>query len=848
MLLILGSAAHADCTPASNLVAPHTRATWSQGGIVYDTSTDELKACDGTNYTTVSGGSTPDRIVSGSAVQAIANSSALGGYISLTAGPAGTVWGYLGSSATYLPVLNVAAISATANNSSFTTLYASGNVGIGTTAPTNTLHIAGTARFAHATSAGVYVGVNDASSGQASINLLTKGGTTYNVGNPNSLGWHFVARSNAYTAASERNDLHIYYWDGTVYQRYMTLDSGATKGIGIGDINPQVSLSIIGEVQVSNSGVTCSSSTAGAIRYTSGNLQYCNGSSFTALASGTSLVSALDDLNDAAIDYTTSYTFFVGIGAGALSKGNYVTAVGLSAADSNSGTYVTGVGRVAAYQNTGSHVTGVGHAAAYQNVGDHLTAMGSYAGYLSSGTHVTGLGTNAARQNTANYVTGVGTNAAYQNTASHVTGVGVQTAYQNSGSIVIGVGNYAASFNTGTYVTGLGYSAAYQNTANNVVAIGYEAGKNNATANQFIVKQSTVNATPLIQGDFSTGYVGIGITSPTSTLHVNGTVAASVISLTQGLYYMDTGAVEFTIGSTAATTIPLTWDHPSVDWRAYIANTDSNKFKIAYSTGSYVDVMTFTTSGLVGVGTNNPSSTFHVSGTTYLDGTVTLRNVRYGGGAILQLQPYEDLTSLNPGTTTYGGVITAPINSHLVFDLRNNGTDDAIAFRRSAANNGTVDTIGLVFRGDGHVGIGTISPTARLDVVSSTAGVAVARFQNGTGACTFTPASSGSGTWSCSSDARLKTDITDAGGRALDWIGDFRIRDYTVKADGSRQTGVIAQEVQKTHPEMVHTGADGMLTVDEPGIWKLVQALQELKADNDNLRRDLDALKRSLGR
>lgn len=193
-------------------------------------------------------------------------------------------------------------------------------------------------------------------------------------------------------------------------------------------------------------------------------------------------------------------------------------------------------------------------------------------------------------------------------------------------------------------------------------------------------------------------------------------------------------------------------------------------------------------------------------------------------------------------------MIRSQIYGHMLLDLRNNGADDAIAFRRSAANNGTVDTIGMVFRGDGHVGIGTISPTARLDVVSATAGVAVARFQNGTGACTFTPASSGSGTWSCSSDARLKTDITDAEGRALDWVKDFRIRDYTVKADGSRQTGVIAQEVQATHPEMVHTGADGMMTVDEPGVWKLVQAIQELKADNDNLRRDLDELKRSLGR
>jgi hypothetical protein len=46
--------------------------------------------------------------VSGTA-SAIANSSS--GYISLTTGAA--TWGYLGSSATYLPTLNAASVSAT---------------------------------------------------------------------------------------------------------------------------------------------------------------------------------------------------------------------------------------------------------------------------------------------------------------------------------------------------------------------------------------------------------------------------------------------------------------------------------------------------------------------------------------------------------------------------------------------------------------------------------------------------------------------------------------------------------------------------------------------------------------
>ena len=80
----------------------------------------------------------------------------------------------------------------------------------------------------------------------------------------------------------------------------------------------------------------------------------------------------------------------------------------------------------------------------------------------------------------------------------------------------------------------------------------------------------------------------------------------------------------------------------------------------------------------------------------------------------------------------------------------------------------------------------------------------------------------------------------------------MRVRDYTVKADGSRKTGVIAQELLKTHPDMVHMGADGFYTVDAPNPWKLVRAIQELKADNDNLRtqvekqgKEIEALKKA---
>ena len=63
----------------------------------------------------------------------------------------------------------------------------------------------------------------------------------------------------------------------------------------------------------------------------------------------------------------------------------------------------------------------------------------------------------------------------------------------------------------------------------------------------------------------------------------------------------------------------------------------------------------------------------------------------------------------------------------------------------------------------------------------------------------------------------------------------MRIRDFTVKATGESSTGVIAQEVLLNHPDMVRMTPDGFYAVDVPNPWKLIKALQELKAMNDSL-------------
>jgi hypothetical protein len=68
-------------------------------------------------------------------------------------------------------------------------------------------------------------------------------------------------------------------------------DSAASSyllgNLGIGAATPAVSLTVIGEVQVSSSGIACSSAATGAIPYVSGTgVQVCNSAAWTTLAAG----------------------------------------------------------------------------------------------------------------------------------------------------------------------------------------------------------------------------------------------------------------------------------------------------------------------------------------------------------------------------------------------------------------------------------------------------------------------------------------------------------------------------------------------------------------------------------
>lgn len=246
----------------------------------------------------------------------------------------------------------------------------------------------------------------------------------------------------------------------------------------------------------------------------------------------------------------------------------------------------------------------------------------------------------------------------------------------------------------------------------------------------------------------STGSLGIGTSAPTGILDVVSsnypvmraerlsTVSASIgVALTlQGTTSVDM-ANNFGVGidfrlkdDTSAAT--------NLGRLAILRDGADDKGSMVFQTtngGSPVERLRISASGTVGIGTNAPLALLDVRGAVRIASSST---------NYLEIQPNQDVSSLNPGTTTSTAVVVqGAANASLIMDLRNNNEDDAFAIRYSSSQTTNVDSIGFVMRGNGNVGIGVTNPAEKLEVNGDIKlkNYKIKNFTNSTG--------SGSGEW-----------------------------------------------------------------------------------------------------
>ena len=190
----------------------------------------------------------------------------------------------------------------------------------------------------------------------------------------------------------------------------------------------------------------------------------------------------------------------------------------------------------------------------------------------------------------------------------------------------------------------------------------------------------------------NSGSVGLGVNSPTSTLDVIGTTTSRLSDSTKGVQITNDGAVE----------IWRAGGNPFIDFKSsntedYDCRVQQQSDGLAISTGgngNSPERLRINSSGQVIIG-----------GTSALDSTkqLTLTSTTTSGG----------LGILSPNNGR-GDIFFGDAADNNVGQIKYNHVDDSLVIRTNAADRFTIDS-------SGQVGIGTISPSAKLHVNSGTA-------------------------------------------------------------------------------------------------------------------------------
>ena len=252
---------------------------------------------------------------------------------------------------------------------------------------------------------------------------------------------------------------------------------------------------------------------------------------------------------------------------------------------------------------------------------------------------------------------------------------------------------------------------------------------------QFLTTENGGSITERLRID-SSGRVGIGTTSPSETLHVNGTVKV-------------TGTQTFNVDSGGGSYIAVNHSgNESWSWDARSGSGADDYLDVGISGGTRA--MSWHEDGKVGIGTSSPQTELHVhdsaglsqirlSGTASDADTFQLgqgtTGVTNGGFTIRDVEASADRLVINSSGNVGIGTSSPAKNFH----VHSGNQSDIVKFENDnggfvlgkTANLGSLDmasdanfrirhggTVSATFKSDGNVGIGTNNPTEKLHVSS----------------------------------------------------------------------------------------------------------------------------------
>lgn len=322
----------------------------------------------------------------------------------------------------------------------------------------------------------------------------------------------------------------------------------------------------------------------------------------------------------------------------------------------------------------------------------------------------------------------------------------------------------------------------------------------------------------------TSGNVGIGTTSPSADLSVGSTTTSS-------------GDVHLRTTKTAVELTPSNSDAGGMDINVgWVAGGQGPlKFSLGSTERARID-----SSGNVGIGTSSPSAIVHASKSTASDTYFRATN---------------SLVSSVFGTSSSGETYVYNSGAYPIRFF----TNDTERARIDASGNllvGTTANIGSARAIFQNLNAGQWASFSRGNdyakgtMIEGSSGYADFFYYNGTTSsfAGYISLSSGTTSYVTSSDERLKTNIVNAPS-ALASVCEVKVRSFDWKdGAGSVEYGVVAQELNKVAPEAVVEGRDKQDgSIEIPWgfdgaklVPRLVKAIQELKAEVDSLRAQLN--------
>lgn len=490
--------------------------------------------------------------------------------------------------------------SSTARADAFTILK-NGNVGVGTSTPATDLHVVGSIRMVDGTQAAGYILTSDANGTGSWVSPSSLGvGNAWNLtGNSGTTaGTNFIGTTDNVAFVLKTNNTE-------------RMRVSSTGNVGIGTTNPTTPLYV---------GFT--TGTGPAVTIESGNSQYPTALSILASTHASSRRSGmrLDDWylvqditgngiknfsiwQSSTNQHRLSITTTGNIGLGTTAAADKLHVVGsIRMVDGNEAngyimvSDVNGTGAWASptslgigngWNTTGNSGTtdGVNFIGTTDNVPFTIRVNNQQSGRIDPLLSNTFLGYWAGRDNsTGTQNTATGINALLSNsTGARNTAHGTGALESNTGSDNTAVGTYALNANTtGTYNSAFGKDADVASGAlTNATAIGAYA---QVDASNSLVLGSVDG----VNGASATVNVGVGINSPSSTMHINGGFATTVkTAQAAGTNNPDnTAAVWVYSSGTGTITLPAAG---TCSGRRYVI---LNQTGGARTTSTYIDITT----------------------------------------------------------------------------------------------------------------------------------------------------------------------------------------------------------------------------------------------------------------